>query len=532
MPNNLKIFGLDHFKQCMQSKETVSASALPAIQRAKESGGVHFGAYIVSTILRETAAKNPTGKMSFHARLFEADAPSGSTPVEGKVPRGILIQEGLGNLRDLFYYTQDALKSAVPVFAGAQFYADHPDQIEEQTRPERSVRDLAGYFNNVHVELGQDGRMMLCGDPKVIDGDSYDWVRDQLTEAVAYSKQYPDKEFVGLSINAEGEASPEEVDLETFLQGGIMPIPDSCKPKLLEALAAGVQTIKLCRAINSAFSCDLVTRAGAGGKLREQEINMTEAERKVAEEAARKKKESEGKKEGDDGKDNGGAGDGGSKDSPEGSGDDAADKDRELVQKMLSQYLGDGHSEETIKLAHEAYQSAKDMGMDEAEAMKCAGYSMKLAKHMASKHQQDPAKNGNGDVAQNPPQPDPKAAPAGPAATEAEKIEKEKKESEAKIISLTAENTKLREAQKKADVEKFLDKTLRESGLSMAYTKRFRDVVKDPKSEKEITEKFTLFKEALSVSGEADGLGFVLGAEKADAGGGTGSKSFADCVEE
>jgi hypothetical protein len=67
--------------------------------------------------------------------------------------RVALIQEGLGNLRDGFYYTKQALESAVPAFEGKKAYADHPSRSEESDRPERSVRDIVGHYENLKLEI-------------------------------------------------------------------------------------------------------------------------------------------------------------------------------------------------------------------------------------------------------------------------------------------------------------------------------------------------------------------------------------------
>lgn len=174
----------------------------------------------------------------------------------------ILIEEGLGNLRDGFYYTKEALKSAIPLFEGKKIFADHPTLSEEEERPERSVRDVVGHFENVRYSETEDGRGFLEAEAVVLPDESYRWARSLMRHAVEYSSKYPDKNFIGLSINAGGSA--ESVMLEEFLK--TYPIPDSAKRKLEDALRERDE-IRVVSKIESATSCDLVTEAGAGGKV-------------------------------------------------------------------------------------------------------------------------------------------------------------------------------------------------------------------------------------------------------------------------
>ena len=70
--------------------------------------------------------------------------------------RVCIITTGLGNLRDRNYYTDEAITSCVSLFNGKQFFLDHPTETEESDRPERSVRDLAGYFYDTSVGTVRD----------------------------------------------------------------------------------------------------------------------------------------------------------------------------------------------------------------------------------------------------------------------------------------------------------------------------------------------------------------------------------------
>ena len=173
----------------------------------------------------------------------------------------VLIQEGMGNFNDRFYYSKEAIESAVPVFEGKKIYADHPSVMDEQVRPERSVRDILGHFENIRVSISEDGQAQLVGEVNILPSPQYQWARDLMLEAIDYSKKYPSQDLVGLSINASGDA--QEVDIDQVLATA----PNGAKAKLLKAKEDGIDSLRICTVINDAISCDLVTEAGAGGKI-------------------------------------------------------------------------------------------------------------------------------------------------------------------------------------------------------------------------------------------------------------------------
>jgi len=128
------------------------------------------------------------------------------------------------------YYPGDVLRrdGATAFPAGTHVYLDHPSSSEETDRPERSVRDLAGVLvEDANFEDGPDGAGLFARVqflPHVKD----------LVKSIA--------KHVGLSIRAAGE-------IEETPTGRV------------------VQSIK------HGLSVDVVTRAGAGGRL----ITMTES---------------------------------------------------------------------------------------------------------------------------------------------------------------------------------------------------------------------------------------------------------------
>lgn len=191
-------------------------------------------------------------------KLQESSRDDGIGPTKFKV---VLLQEGLGNLGDAYYYSREALDSAVTIFTGTKIYADHPSLEEEQIRPERSVRDVLGHFENIQIEEDKSGRGMLTGDVDILPHKSFEWARGLMIRAIENAKKFPDKHFVGLSINASGDA--EEISVDEVLKAA----PESAKPKLIQAKENGIDTVKIVRLIKSAISCDLVTEAGAGGEI-------------------------------------------------------------------------------------------------------------------------------------------------------------------------------------------------------------------------------------------------------------------------
>lgn len=213
------------------SANPVAADSIPGVPKEKET----------------PSFKESMKPVRFLSKFVEARSDSREVDV-------VIISEGLGNSRDKHFYTKQALQEAVTagVFDGAQCYADHPTKLEESNRPERSVRDLIGYFSNVKfLEVG--GKAQISGTLKVNEGDSFAAYWDLLKEAVAYSKKFPTKDYVGISINADGVTHPAN-------------------------MAEGM--VNMVDRITGVFSSDVVTKPGRGGKvlnLRESVTDLLEA---------------------------------------------------------------------------------------------------------------------------------------------------------------------------------------------------------------------------------------------------------------
>ena len=125
------------------------------------------------------------------------------------------------------YYSEALLQKIAPKFDGAQVYWDHPTTAEESTRPERSLRDLAGKIlpgTSTWQFEGSDGAGIYA------DVQVYKPYQEAVNELG------PD---IGMSIRANGKGR--------------------------EALVNGKKTMVI-ESIDSVASVDFVTLPGRGGK--------------------------------------------------------------------------------------------------------------------------------------------------------------------------------------------------------------------------------------------------------------------------
>lgn len=132
------------------------------------------------------------------------------------------------------YYPADVIKRDGPtVFPeGTHVYLDHPTETEKYDRPERSVRDLAGTLSG--PSTWDESSQSLVGTMQIVP------LYADLVENLA--------PHVGMSIRVLGYAQNEEV--------------------------GGVMVNKISQFVH-AESVDIVTRAGAGGKI----VSMIESAR-------------------------------------------------------------------------------------------------------------------------------------------------------------------------------------------------------------------------------------------------------------
>jgi hypothetical protein len=269
MPNDMMAF-LKRFKITKPPTSGGGPSALLASNRPKKSlefaMARRYGECMAKKREADSASAFPQAMSARESsfRIMTKFNESDTEKSSGNKFRVVLIKEGMGNMKDAFFYSKAALSSAVPVFEGKKIYADHPSSSEEQTRPERSVKDVLGHFENVEL-VDEDGQSMLEADLIILPGDHFDWAATLMSHAVEYSKQYPDKDFIGLSINAAGDADPMPID-DLIKDNSLA---DACIEKLTLAKSQGIETIRFVKEIKDAVSCDLVTEAGAGGRIKD-----------------------------------------------------------------------------------------------------------------------------------------------------------------------------------------------------------------------------------------------------------------------
>ena len=414
------------------------------------------------------------------ARFMETEGgPSKGAQVKNKF-KVALIQEGLGNLRDGFYYSANAIESAITAFEGKKCYADHPARSEEQDRPERSVRDIIGHFENVHVEENDDGSKALCGDLVIIPDAPYEWARSLVRQAVEYSEKYADKDFVGLSINASGDA--EAVSVEDFMKEGN--IPESCKPKIMKAIEEGLTQVRVVNTIRDAISTDLVTEAGARGRVLEIMESETKEKEMAKKDILPKEAEDEAMKQKHESEDE-------AQDAP--AADDHADEeqDKKLILDMIKKHMGDDGEdmgEEEEEAAHKACEAYKEMGYESEDAAKATAHAMKLAKHMAAKKEsEDEAKHESEDEAKH------------ESEDEAKHESEDEAKKEAASMKLEARIAMLETELKKRDMAVYLDKKLSESKLPRNVTDKIR--AKKLRNEKEVDEAVKIYVEAFKEAG-------------------------------
>lgn len=471
--NLLKQKGFQIVKTPIVFPETMGSSGFPQVLRKNESKVA-----LRCNLMEGAASDNGIGYTKF---------------------RVILIQEGLGNFNDAFYYTREALASGVTVFEGKKIYADHPGAFDDQNRPERTVRDIIGHFENVRLEENDGGGAMLTADCCTVLDEAFSWARALMVHAVEYAKKYPDKDFVGLSINAFGDA--ETKSIEEFLRE--TRIPESAQAKLQMAVQHGITEVRVCTKLFEAVSVDLVTEAGAGGRiiqLLEQEKGMSkkketkvedkkeEKQTPVVETDKKETKEADAPPPENKPDEKPAAAPAAKPDekpapaAPAAGQDDVASDDQ-LIQKMLKDHLGEGYESnpEAVAQGKKALSAAQKMGHQGDEAYKCAGSFLKMSQVYHEGEGQQPAQQ---------------PAPAAPQESKKEEAKTEetteKKESavpadDAEKVELKGENARLKRENKKMTLEKYLDDKLAALNLPRAVTDEVRECVgKEPKDEKQI----------------------------------------------
>lgn len=559
-------------------------------------------------VIQKESVKGPV----MSVRLIEGD----TDPVKTSKFRVVLIREGLGNLGDGYYYSAESLEYAAAnlLFEGKKIYANHPSPEEEKEHPERIVEDILGHFENVTLEVDDQGSKFLEADVHILPGPAFDKYRAFMLHQVEYAKKYKNQNFIGLSINAGGEAVAMPIE-------DIPNVPPGAKPKMLEAMKQGLKEVKYVKKITEAFSVDMVTQAGAGGGVlrlleklgpktskcvqdikkkqgsdtdpynayavcttsvgnqKESQMDHKDDEKKKADvkaaenEEASKQKE-DGAMEGDpkqttsadsatkadgdpdadpkadegtektpdpkskdkevkeDAGDDGDESDDDAEDDEDGDGD--AEEDKALITKILKDYLDkepmdatDGEKEavkEAVKMSKQMYKD------DPKEALKCAGYSLKMASHKEKKMAEAKSKESaatSGTV--------PGAGKPGGKIIESDKkvktLDVKINEAECTIVKLTSEIATLKAALAKHEIQNYLEKKMKECKLPNQATKLFREKAGELKSKKELDEKLAIFSEAWIEGGKPMSFSLVEEERVVPATAAGTSMSLADCFK-
>ncbi|HXI01813.1 MAG TPA: hypothetical protein VNI57_01425 [Candidatus Saccharimonadales bacterium] len=124
----------------------------------------------------------------------------------------IIITEGLGNEADKHYYGPEFIEAFRPMCEGLKCFLDHISQSEMQDRPERSVRDLCGFYTNariIKVWNDEEARMVdgILSDLIPSSNEAGREVQALARQARIFHQLYPAARevFCGTSIDAAGE---------------------------------------------------------------------------------------------------------------------------------------------------------------------------------------------------------------------------------------------------------------------------------------------------------------------------------------
>jgi len=165
------------------------------------------------------------------ARILEAV----DDEIEGLRWKVALIKAGLSKNRR--FYPREVLESALPLFEGVKFFVNHATKSEERERPERSLEDFAGWFENARLEDDH-----LLADLHVLASHP---IHEKLLELEA--RNALDK--IGLSIRGQG---------------------------VTRLVRENAQIVERVESITKITSVDAVTEPAAGGKFIEVLENTDE----------------------------------------------------------------------------------------------------------------------------------------------------------------------------------------------------------------------------------------------------------------
>ncbi len=175
------------------------------------------------------------GVLALHEAAALCSADSSTAHTGSRRVRVILIREGLAASGR--YYTATALDDIYRQVEGLRAFADHPSKVEDYSRPARSVRDIVGYYTDPERVPSPNGAVKAT--LHVLEQAG--WLWSLIQEALRAGRP----ELVGLSIDAVARVRP-----------AVAQQPDG-----------QTRRVTLVEAVPLLKSCDVVTRAAAGGAL-------------------------------------------------------------------------------------------------------------------------------------------------------------------------------------------------------------------------------------------------------------------------
>jgi hypothetical protein len=207
----------------------VATVPLSNIQKAKEARAPERRGFRLLEGFRTTTRLH-------EARIQDTD--------QGPRASVLIIREGPGNPSDRHYYSKQALETSVAedMWNGKPCFIDHPTTVEDKIIPERLVEKQCGYFENARLTtvLNEAGQKVTGIIADLVPETGNELALRKLRTTAQYSEQFPRSSYLGFSINAEGVGGTEKI---------------------------GDREWNRVDQITGVTSVDIVTKAGAGGKL-------------------------------------------------------------------------------------------------------------------------------------------------------------------------------------------------------------------------------------------------------------------------
>lgn len=160
--------------------------------------------------------------------------------------RLVVIDEGLGNMRDMRYYGPEAMESVGVLISGSKCYMNHQTLNQRMERPEGDLWSLVGYWRDGVVETGPNGKKRVVATLVCDKSETGEAGYQKLKHAVKYAKDFPNlvAVYCGTSINGDGDLEERELTIDG-------------------------QTLKVnyVKAVTALPSADLVTQPARGGRV-------------------------------------------------------------------------------------------------------------------------------------------------------------------------------------------------------------------------------------------------------------------------